>query len=295
MNKKYLLTTTVAVIIAGVAVWAYMPSKNTQTMTHAKFVFKPANNTSPVAARINGKEVTVAEIRKGYDSNPQIAEQVPFEEFYPKALDIFVNGELLYQAAQKAHIESTPAYKEELNTAQKDVARKVYLETVVAQKVTDEAINKFYQDEYVSKFKSKKEVKAKHILLDSEKDANMVLEKLKKGAKFEDVAKKHTKDNAVDLGYFTEDIMVPEFTKAAMALKKGEYTKKPVKTQFGYHIILVEDIRDSSPLPVEELAPQIKNILSQKAVAETFDELYQNGKVERFDLEGKLIKQEPEE
>lgn len=295
MNKKYLLTTTVAVIIAGVAVWAYMPSKNTQTMTHAKFVFKPANNTSPVAARINGKEVTVAEIRKGYDSNPQIAEQVPFEEFYPKALDIFVNGELLYQAAQKAHIESTPAYKEELDTAQKDVARKVYLETVVAQKVTDEAINKFYQDEYVNKFKSKKEVKAKHILLDSEKDANTVLEKLKKGEKFEDVAKKHTKDNAVDLGYFTEDIMVPEFTKAAMALKKGEYTKKPVKTQFGYHIILVEDIRDSSPLPVEELAPQIKNILSQKAVAETFDELYQNGKVERFDLEGKLIKQEPEE
>ena len=134
-------------------------------------------------------------------------------------------------------------------------------------------------------------MKAKHILVKDEKTAKEVIAKLDKKGDFDKLAKEYTKDKTVDLGYFTEDLMVPEFVKAAKALKPGEYTKTPVKTQFGYHVILLEDVRDSSPLPVEDLAPQIKNILGQQAVEQVFESLYENGKVEKFDLNGNLIKE----
>ena len=116
-----------------------------------------------------------------------------------------------------------------------------------------------------------------------------MIKKLNNGADFEKLAKENSKDNAVDLGYFNEELMVPEFTKAAFALEEGKYTKEPVKTQFGYHVILVEDFRDSTPLPLKDVEPQIKNLLSQKTIAETFDGLYKNGQITKYDLEGKEI------
>ena len=88
--------------------------------------------------------------------------------------------------------------------------------------------------------------------------------------------------------------MVPEFSKAAFALKKGEYTKAPVKSPFGYHVILVEDFRDSAPLPLKDIEPQIKNMLTQKAIAEIFDNLYKNSIIQKFDLQGKEVTVAPE-
>ena len=183
--------------------------------------------------------------------------------------------------------------KEQLKIVQEDLARKIYLEQLVQEKVNDAAIKNAYDNTYLKKFESKKEVKAKHILVEDEKTANEVIEKLNNGGNFDELAKDYTKDSSVELGYFTEDIMVPEFTQAAFALKKGEYTKAPVKTQFGYHIIFAEDFRDSTPLPLQDLEPQIRNMLTQQVVAETFDNLYKAGSVEKYDLEGKKIP-EPE-
>jgi len=275
MQKKYILGGTTAVVVLVLI---------------GAFAFKVnAEKNVGVAARVNGEVISVDEVRRGYADNPQIAAQVPFNEFYEKAVDVFVNGKLLYQAATKANIEETPEYKEQLKIASEDLARKVFLEKIVEEQVNPARVQKFYEDEYVGKFVSKKEMGAKHILLDNEKTAKEVIAKLDKGGDFEKLAKEYTKDNTVDLGYFTEDLMVPEFTNAASKLKVGEYTKKPVKTQFGYHVIMLTDVRDSSPLPLAELEPQIKNILSQQVVAETFDKLHKEGTVEKFDLNGKKI------
>ncbi|HCU59068.1 MAG TPA: hypothetical protein DIC64_03710 [Alphaproteobacteria bacterium] len=281
MQRKYILAGSAAVVVVAVA--AFFACKVN------------AQKNDGVAARVNGEVITVEEIRKGYTDNPQIAAQVPFNEFYEKAVDVFVNGKLLYQAATKANIESTAQYQEELKTAKEDLARKVFLEKTVEEKVSPAAVEKFYQDEYVSKFESKKEMGAKHILLDNEKTAKEVISKLNKGEDFDKLAKEYTKDKTVDLGYFTEDLMVPEFTAAASSLKVGEYSKKPVKTQFGYHVIKLTDIRDSSPLPMSDLEPQIKNILSQQVVAETFDKLHKESTIEKFDLNGKKMPEAKEE
>ena len=84
-------------------------------------------------------------------------------------------------------------------------------------------------------------------------------------------------------------MMVPEFSDVAFNMKKGEYTKTPVKTEFGYHVILVEDARASKPLELKEVEPQLKNMISQQAIGEVFEELRNSAKIERYSLDGSLI------
>ena len=240
-----------------------------------------------VAAKINGEVVYINDLKQSYADHPQIKDRVSFEEFYAKTLDVFVNSKLVYQAAKAAKIEETPEYQRQLVTAKEDLARKLYLEKKVDEKVTDEEITKLY-DEYVSKFESQKEVKAKHILVDTEEKAKEVIAKLKKGEDFVKLAQEYSKDQ-VDLGYFTKEVMVPEFSDAAFAMNKGEYSKTPVKTDFGYHVILVEDVRASKPLTLKDVEPQLKNMVTQQVVAQIFEDLVKNAKVEKFTLEGEPI------
>lgn len=247
-----------------------------------------AEGKNGVAAVVNGEEITVADIKKGYEDNPQIKAQVPFDDFYAKALDIYVNGKLIYQAAMANDVTDTPEYKDQLKTVQEDVARKVFLEKKVKAIITDAEINKAY-DDYKAKFKSEKEIKARHILVSSEAQAKDIIAQLKKGAKFDDLAKKYSKDNSVDLGYFTQKMMVPEFGQAAFAMKKGTYSQTPVKTKFGYHVIMVDDTRDSKPLPLKQVRPQIETMLTQQAVAKIFEDLNSNSQIERYSLDGKAM------
>lgn len=276
MQKKYIFATAaiVVVLVAGAFTYKVWAEKN-----------------NGVAAVVNGETITVAEMKKAYERNPQIKAQASFEEFYTQALDIMVNSKLALQAATKANIQATPEYQAQLAELQDEVARQVYLEKQVESKVTDEKVKEVY-DEYVSKFKPEKEVKAKHILVEEEGLAKDIIAKLNdKKASFDDLAKQYSKDQP-ELGYFTADVMVPEFSEAAMKMEKNTFSKEPVKTQYGYHVIFVEDIRETEPQPFEAIEDQIKISLSQQAVAEIVKELNDNAKIEKFDLKGKKIEAE---
>ena len=276
MQKKYIFATTAAVVVLLAGAFTYK-------------VYAEKNNG--VAAVVNGEQITVADIKEAYEQTPQIKNQVSFEEFYNRALEVMINSKLALQAATAANVQASQEYQKELAEMQDDLARKVYIDQQLATKVTDAEIKKVY-DEYVANFKSEKEIKAKHILVDSEDLAKEIIEKLnKKSAKFDDLAKQYSKDQA-DLGYFTAEAMVPEFSDAAFAMKKGTFSQKPVKTEFGYHVILVEDVRDSKPLPFENVAEQIKGTLSQQAVAQVVADLHKNAQIEKFDLNGKKITEE---
>lgn len=246
-----------------------------------------AEGKDGTAAIVNGDKISVEEIRQAYNANPQLKGRVSFNDFYYKALDGFISGKIVYQEAMKAKVTDTPEYESQLELAKQELARKIYLEKEVDKKVTDADVKKLYK-EYKSTFKSEKEVKAKHILVDSEAKAKEVIAKLNKGGNFDKLAKEYSKDKP-ELGYFTKKVMVPEFANAAFAMKKGEVSKKPVKTQFGYHIIKVEDIRDSKPLPMKQVEPQLKAMLTQSALAQTFQDAANKSKVEKFDLDGKEI------
>ncbi len=273
MKKKYVFAATAAVVVLLAGAFTYK-------------VYAERNNG--IAAVVNGEQITVAEVKEAYEGTPQIKTQVSFEEFYNRALEVMINSKLALQAATAANVQASAEYQKELAVMQDDLARKVYIDQQLTKKVTDEEVKKVY-DEYVANFKSEKEVKAKHILVDTEDLAKEIIKKLnKKSAKFDDLAKQYSKDQA-DLGYFTAEAMVPEFSEAAFAMKKGTFSQKPVKTEFGYHVILVEDIRDSKPLAFEAVAEQIKGNLSQQAVGQIVAELHQNAQIEKFDLKGKKI------
>ena len=141
-----------------------------------------------VAAVVNGEKITVAEMKQGYEDNRQIKEKVSFDDFYEKALEIYVNGKLLYQAAVAADVLETPEYKRAVDQAKEEIARKVYLEQKVDKKVTDKAVKDLY-NKYKSEFKSQKEIHAKHILVEDEGTAKKVIAELGKGKKFDDLAK----------------------------------------------------------------------------------------------------------
>ncbi len=267
MAKKYLALAVMSVLVMSAA--------------QAK-----AEGKDGVAAVVNGEKITVAEIRKAYNENPQIKEKVPFDEFYGKAVEVFINGKLVYQAAVADKVLDSAEYKDQMKLAKEEIARKVYLEKQVDKKVTKDQINKFY-DEYKKSFKAEKEIKAKHILVDSEAKAKEVIKKLKDGQKFDKLAKEYSKEPA-DLGYFTKEVMVPEFANAAFALGKGKYSQTPVKTQFGYHVILVEDIRDAKPQPLNKIEPQLKAMMTQGAIAGIFEDLSNKAKVTKYDLKGNV-------
>lgn len=272
MQKKYVALALLTVLLAN-------PAK---VMAEGK---------DGVAAVVNGEKITVAEIRDAYKANPQLKGRVSFNDFYNKALDGFISGKIVYQEAVKAKVTDTPEYKAQLALAKQELARKIYLEQQVAKKVTDKDVKKLY-DEYKSTFKSEKEVKAKHILVPSKDKADEVIAKLKKGGDFDKLAKEYSKEPA-ELGYFTKRVMVPEFANAAFSMKKGEVSKAPVKTQFGYHVIKVEDIRDSKPMAQKDIEPQLKAMLTQGALAESFQDAAQNSKVEKYSLDGKTIANAP--
>lgn len=241
-----------------------------------------------VAAVVNGKNINVADIKTAYDANPVVKEKTSFDDFYGKTLDIFVDGEIVYQEAVKAKIENDVDYKKQLKALKEELARKIYLEKEVRKQVNDEAVKKLYQD-YKNTFNGEKEVKAKHILVKDEATAKDVIAKFQKNGDFEKLAKEYSKEPA-DLGYFTKEMMVPEFGDAAFKLKKGEYTKTPVKTQFGYHVILVEDIREAKPQPLEKIESQLKGMLAQKTMGDIIKGLQNKAKVVKYDVEGKVIK-----
>ncbi len=242
-----------------------------------------------VAAEVNGQKVMVSELKQAYEMNPAAQQQLSFEDFYNKFIDVYVNGVMLYQAAEKAGVENSPEYKKQLKVLKEELASKIYLEQQIDKKISQDKIKEVY-NEYKSQFKPEKEVKAKHILVSDEKTANEVIAKLKKGEKFDDLAKEYSIDKAANLGYFTKDVMVPEFSKAAFAMKKGQYSKAPVKTKFGYHVIMVEDSRMTKPAELKTVEPQIKMQLSREAANDLFKEINSKAKIVKYSYDGKETK-----
>src|SRR5215510_15534898 len=142
-------------------------------------------------------------------------------------------------------------------------------------------------DDAIAQMSKEPEVRARHILVETEDEAKAVLAELKKGTDFAELARLKSKDPGAaneggDLGYFTKDQMVPEFAEAALKLEKGQLSE-PVKTQFGWHIIRVEDKRDRPVPPFDQVKDQIETYVVRKAQAEAIAKLRENAKIERLD------------
>ncbi len=172
-----------------------------------------------------------------------------------------------------------------------------WIQREVARKVTPEKLQQRYEERLKS-MPSEEEVHARHILVSTEDEAKAIIADLKKGVAFDKLAKDKSTDKASgaeggDLGWFKKSDMVKEFADAAFALKKDELTETPVKTQFGYHVIKVEDRRKAPPPAFEELADQLREEMAREAVTAQLDQLRSGAKIEKFNMDGSKAEAAP--
>jgi peptidyl-prolyl cis-trans isomerase C len=199
-------------------------------------------------------------------------------------LDNLIRGELVAADAEKTGLTKqaeTQAILEltRLNVLQQQVSQGFLKD----HKATDEDLKKEYDTQVASMPKT--EYHAKHILVATEPFAKKLIEQLDKGAKFEDLAKKESmdpsKDSGGDLGWFTPDRMVPPFSQAVAGLAKGSYTKAPVQTQYGWHVIRLEETREVAPPPFDSVKDRLVQIVDGKKFKTYADELAKSAKIEK--------------
>ncbi len=246
------------------------------------------NGSAPVVkkedavAEVNGKFIaksTLANLEKEITERSQ-GQAFPKE----KLVEELIRRELLVQDALKKQLDKSPEIVERLEEAKKALLTQVDVQNFMkANPVTDAEIKAEY-DKQVGGANAT-EYKARHILVKTEAEAKKLIAELDKGADFAKLANKNSLDgkeaqNGGDLGWFVAGQMVEPFSKAVIALEKGKYTKTPVQTQFGWHVILREDSRQQTPPPLEAVKDQLMPMLQRKKVEDMLDNLRKQAKVE---------------
>ncbi|WP_457329805.1 peptidylprolyl isomerase [Rhizobacter sp. P5_C2] len=249
-------------------------------------LFVPAAMAQNVAI-VNGKPVPKSRVEallaQATKPGPQGA-QPRTAELEAQVRDEVVLREMFMQEAEKRGLTGSADYKQQLELARQSILiRELFNDFQKKNPVVDADVQAEYE-----KFKAQAsgtEYHARHILVEKEEDAKALIAQIKGGAKFEDLAKKNSKDpgsgeNGGDLDWANPGSYVPEFSQAMIKLKKGEMTQEPVKTQFGYHIIKLEDTRDAQFPPLEEVKPQILQRLGQQKLAKFRDEIRAKAKTD---------------
>lgn len=255
-----------------------------------------ASAENPVVAKVDGKPVVRSEVLAFIQNLPPQMKQLPLETIFPMALEQVINGKIVEGKAATADVSNDPKVAERLAQAKEQITRAVFVEQEIEKNLSQARIQKAY-DEFAAEQGKIEEVKARHILVEKEDAAKDIIKKLADGAKFEDLAKEFSKDDGNkatggDLGYFTKGDMVKEFADAAFAMKKGDVSKAPVKTQFGYHVIQVED-RRARPVPtMASLQPQIEAQERREILNELLEGWRKSANVEAFDINGNPVKAE---
>ena len=195
-----------------------------------------------------------------------------------------IRRELLVQEAKKAGMDKKPDVTAQAEAARQAIYVRAYIQDYVSKHpISDDQLKADY--EKIKAQLGNTEYKARHILVKSEDDAKAIIANLKKGAKFEEIAKKSSKDpgsgaNGGDLDWANADSYVPEFSAAMKKLEKGQMTEVPVKTQFGWHVIRLEDVREAQLPPFDQVKPQIVQQMQQQKLAKFQDDLRAKAKVE---------------
>ncbi|GAB5374515.1 MAG: peptidylprolyl isomerase [Acuticoccus sp.] len=241
---------------------------------------------NPVAATVNGRDITAADVAFAVTSLAPALEQVPAEQRPTVVLDLLIDMELLAEAAEKEGLDSDPALARRLDYYRAQTLRDLYMEKIIAADITDEKVQARYAEE-AAKIEPAKEVSARHILVEDEEKAKALIAELDGGADFAKLAEENSADpgsasRGGSLGFFGPGQMVPPFEEAAMALEPGEYTKAPVQSRFGYHIILVDEVRDRPVPTLEQVGEQIRQVMKREAFVAELERLKEGAAIEKM-------------
>ena len=263
----------------------------------ATLAFAGAASADPkVLAKVDGSPITEDDLNDAMaDIGPGLPQKLEGAARQKYVLDYLIDLKLAAKKAQTEKLDESPEFARKLAYYRDKLAMEQLLGSVAKAATTEEAERKAY-DEAAKAEPPQEEIHARHILVPTEDEAKAALARIKGGEDFAKVATELSKDPSADggdLGWFTKDRMVPEFSDAAFKLKKGEVSE-PVKTQFGWHIIKIEDVRTKSFPPFEQVKDQAARYVSQKAESEAIAQLHSAAKIELFDADGKPVAAQPE-
>ncbi|QGZ34994.1 peptidylprolyl isomerase [Stappia indica] len=235
-----------------------------------------AQEPGDVVAKVGDTEVTEADIAFASQDFADQLSQVPPTQWRKILTDVVVDMNVLANAAREAGIQDEEAFKRQVEFLTMRALRNAYLAREIEGKITDQAVQEAYDKEFAN-FEGEDERKARHILMKTKEEAEAVIAELDGGADFAEVAKAKSTGpsgpNGGDLGFFTRGRMVKEFEDAAFALEVGAYTKEPVETQFGWHVIKVEEARKQPAPALADVRDQLRQQLLRARYAEVLADL----------------------
>src|SRR4030088_1636626 len=244
-----------------------------------------AEDANPVLAKVNGAEIRQSDVALAEEElGPSLAQMDPATK-KDNVLSFLIDMKIVAKAAEDKKVENNEDFKKRLAFTRNRLLMDSLLATEGKAATTDDAMKKVYEDAS-KQITGEQEVHARHVLVETEDEAKAVAEELKKGADFAELAKKKSKDPGAsdggDLGFFTKDQMVPEFSAVAFALEPGKVSD-PVKSQFGWHVIKVEEKRNRQAPAFEQVKAQIETYVTRKAQADYVAKLREAPKGERRD------------
>ena len=244
-----------------------------------------AANGDSVIARVNGIDITQSDLALAEEDIGSEMQATPADAKREQLITYLADVIMVTQAAEKKKVADNPDFKRRLAFLRNKLLMGYELQEEAKAAVSDEAMQQTYQDA-VKSMAGQEEVHARHILVESEDEAKTILAELKGGADFAAVAKERSKDPGAaaggDLGYFSKEQMVPEFAEVAFKMYAGQLSN-PVKTQFGWHIIKVEDRRTRKAPEFEKVRDQIESYMMRKAQTEFVAKLRESAKIERLE------------
>ncbi len=236
-----------------------------------------------VVATVNGLDITESDLQMAQNDLGQQFAQLPADQRRAAALNAAIEIRLLAQKADEDGLDDTDGFKQRMEFLRQRALHGAYVENRIAEGITDEAVRARY-DKEVAATPPANEIRARHILVETKEAADEIIAQLEAGGDFEAIAKEKSTDGAAaqggDLGYFGQGQMVQPFEEAAFALDVGQYTKEPVQTQFGWHVIKVEDKRTQQPPAFEQVKEQVRTLLFRETYFETVQGLRDAAKIE---------------
>ena len=243
----------------------------------------------PVVARVGGDEIHLSDMSEAAQSLPDEVRSMPPQVLYPMLLDQMIDRKIIVLAARKQGLDKDPSVLRAIAHASDQALQNALLSRDLGPSVTDAALKARY-DATIAKKPGEEEVRARHILVTDEATAKKIIDELNHGGDFVELAKKDSTDPAAkqggDLGFFKKADMVPEFAKAAFALQPGQITQTPVHTQFGWHIIKVEEKRTTPPPTFDQSRNEIRQQIIQEGVRADLEKLKVGVAVQKFAMDG---------
>lgn len=235
-----------------------------------------------IAAKVNDHIISAKDVLIALEKLPEKIKEQPLPSIYPKLINELINQHLIAQQAYKEKLDQNKKVLSELNKSKEQIMAKFWLKNFLDKQAKKKNIEAFYKN-YLKNFKVSKEFNASHILVKEKKTASEIIKKLNNKSNFTDLAKQFSigpsGKNGGNLNWFSPGQMVQSFEEATFALNKGQITQKPVQTKFGFHIIILNDIRESKPKKLSEIEQQIIKIIKKNSLLDLEKKLKKNQKI----------------